>query len=150
MPGIFRVRSTRCCRRVRPAEEIVVVDDCSADASREIVSRYAAKYPSIRLIANEKNIGVIPTLSRGLREARGEYVYFGAADDFVMPGFFATAIKMLKAFPQAGLFFGDAVLVDGNSGRCLGTRPPYGRGSTLVSSVHPKLRGFCGGMTTML
>ena len=112
-----------------------MVDDCSADASREIVSRYAAKYPSIRLIANEKNVGVIPTLSRGLREARGEYIYFGAADDFVMPGFFAAAIKMLKAFPQAGLFFGDAVLVDGHSGRSLGARPP----------VRPRLNsGFIG------
>ena len=107
-----------------PADEIIVVDDCSTDASQEIVSRYETRYPSIRLVANEKNAGVIPTLSRGLSEARGVYIYFGAADDFVMPGFFATAVKMLQAFPQAGLFCGDAVLVDGNSGRPLGARPP--------------------------
>ena len=90
-------------------------------------------HPSIRLVAKDKNIGVIPTLSRGLSEARGQYVYFGAADDFVLPGFFAAAINMLQAHPTAGLFSGDAVLVDGHSGRSLGARPP----------VRPRLRsGF--------
>jgi glycosyltransferase involved in cell wall biosynthesis len=108
----------------RQADEIIVVDDCSADGSRDIISHYAAKHPSIRLLANEKNIGVIPTLSRGLDEARGQFVYFGAADDFVQPGFFADAISMLQAHPQAGLFCGDARLVDGKSGRSLGARPP--------------------------
>ena len=29
-----------------------------------------------------------------------------------------------RTYPQAGLFFGDAVLVDGQSGRSLGARPP--------------------------
>src|SRR5262249_23741770 len=75
-------------------------------------------------VANEKNIGVISTLSRGLSEAHGQYIYFGAADDFVMPGFFAAALRMLQTHPQAGLFFGDAVLIDGHSGRSLGARSP--------------------------
>src|SRR5262245_32569347 len=118
-----------------PADEIIVVDDCSGDASREIVTRYAAKHPSIRLIANEKNLGVIPVLSRGLNEARGQYIYFGAADDFVLPGFFAAAVTMLQAHLPAGLVFGDAVFVDGQGGRPFGARPP----------VRPRLSpGFIG------
>src|SRR5262249_19157082 len=91
---------------------------------REVVTGYAERHPSVRLVTNEKNVGVIPTLSRGLSEARGRYIYFGAADDFVMPGFFAAALRTLQAHPQAGLFFGDAVLVDRHSGRSLGARPP--------------------------
>src|SRR5262249_15687164 len=46
------------------------------------------------------------------------------ADDFVLPGFFAAAISTLQNHPQAGLFFGDASLVDGQSGGSLGVRPP--------------------------
>src|SRR5471030_1152802 len=72
----------------RPADEIIVVDDGATDDSLDIVSRYAEEYPSIRALKNPKNMGVIVTLTRGLQAARGKYVYFGAADDFVMPGFF--------------------------------------------------------------
>ena len=93
-------------------------------AAGTLSQRYAANYPYIRLLPNDKNVGVIPTLSRGLGEARGQFVYFGAADDFVLPGFFEAAISTLQSYPQAGLFFGDASLVDGQSGRSLGVRPP--------------------------
>ena len=65
-----------------------------------------------------------PRLRRGLDDARGGYIYFAAADDWVMPRFFALAIEMLDANPRAGLFCGDAVLVDAETRRCLGVRPP--------------------------
>ena len=106
------------------AKEIVVVDDGSTDDSRDIIDTYAKKYPSVRLIENVKNLGAIDALSRGLNETRGQFVYFAAADDFVMPGFFALAIKMLQTNSSAGIFCGEVLLADGVSGRAMGVRPP--------------------------
>jgi len=55
--------------------------------------------------------------------ARGRYIYFAAADDWVLPGFFDRALARLQANPDLGLFCGEALLVDGLSDRAFAVRP---------------------------
>jgi len=105
-------------------DEIVVVDDASTDDSVAVIEQAAARSREIRLLVNATNCGAIASLKRGLDDARGSYVYFAAADDWVMPRFFAQAVEMLEANPRAGLFCGDAMLIDALSNRALGVRPP--------------------------
>jgi glycosyltransferase involved in cell wall biosynthesis len=106
-----------------PADEIIIIDDASTDDSIAVIERFAAKTPSINVLRNPKNLGVNPTLNRGLQTARGKYLYFAAADDFVLPDFFATALRRLNANPDLGLFCGEAVLVDGRTRRPFAVRP---------------------------
>jgi glycosyltransferase involved in cell wall biosynthesis len=108
----------------RKPDEIVVVDDASTDHSVGVIERAAARAREIRLLVNDANTGAIASLKRGLEDARGCYVYFAAADDWVMPHFFAMALEALEANPKAGLFCGDAMLVDATNDRTLGFRPP--------------------------
>ena len=108
----------------RQADEILVIDDGSIDDSVAVIEKYAAKFPTIRLLRSEKNLGAIRALIRGLNTAQGQYVYFAAADDQVVSGFFAKALDSLTAHPQLGLFCGEAQLLDGKSGRLYGVRPP--------------------------
>ena len=114
----------------RAADEIIVIDDGSTDDSVAVIERIAATAPAIRLLRNPNNVGVIPTLQRGLEAARGTYVYFAASDDWVFPGFFALALRRLEADPDMGLFCGEAMLVDGASNRPFAVRP----------AVRPRLR----------
>jgi glycosyltransferase involved in cell wall biosynthesis len=107
----------------RAADEIIVIDDGSTDDSVAVIERIAATAPAIRLLRNPNNIGVIPTLQRGLESARGKYVYFAASDDWVFPGFFALAMRRLEADPDAGLFCGETMLVDGGRNRPFAVRP---------------------------
>jgi glycosyltransferase involved in cell wall biosynthesis len=107
----------------RVADEIIVIDDGSTDDSVAVIERIAATAPAIRLLRNPGNVGVIPTLQRGLEAARGKYVYFAASDDWVFPGFFALALRRLDAAPDTGLFCGEAMLVDGGSNRPFAVRP---------------------------
>ncbi len=104
-------------------DEIVVIDDASTDDSLTIIKQLAAETPRIRVAANVQNIGVVGTLNIGLAMSREPYVYFAAADDWIMPGFFELAIRMLEAHPHSGLFCGETILIDGTSGCEIGTRP---------------------------
>ena len=66
--------------------EVIVVDDCSTDKSVEIVESYAPKFKGrLRLARTEKNSGGGGYVPRniGLSLARGEYVYFMDADDYI-------------------------------------------------------------------
>ena len=107
----------------RAADEIIVIDDGSTDDSVRVIERFAAGAPSIRVLHNPNNIGVIPTLQRGLQAARGKYIYFAASDDWVLPGFFELALRRLEANPDVGLFCGEAMLVDGRNNRPFAVRP---------------------------
>ena len=86
--------------------EIIVVDDASTDNSLEVINSFAKQHPLIRVYSNERNLGVNLNNNRGLELARGDYVFFAAADDEVKPGFFEKSIRMLRDHPEAGLSSG--------------------------------------------
>jgi len=83
--------------------EVIVVDDASTDNSVEIIERLAQRSPFVRLVRNERNQGGIAAAEQGLALASGEYVYFAAADDRVLPGLFAKSMNLLTQYPTAGL-----------------------------------------------
>jgi len=63
--------------------EIIVVDDCSTDDGLSVVEGYGDT--RIKLIKNEKNMGISYTRTRGLKEAKGEYIALLDSDDIAMP-----------------------------------------------------------------
>ncbi len=81
--------------------EIIVLDDASTDNSLEVIRRFAAQNPIIRLVQNEKNLGVMPNLNKGVELSRGEYVYIASADDEVVPGLFEKSLRLLAQHPEA-------------------------------------------------
>src|SRR5579871_3702368 len=86
-----------------PATEIVFVDDCSTDNSMEVIEDFARRHPTIRVHRNEKNLGVVGACNRGLSLARGQYIYFAAADDEVLPGLFEKSLNLVAKHPEAAL-----------------------------------------------
>ena len=83
--------------------EIVVLDDASTDNSVEVIESFASKHPLLRLVRNERNLGVMHNINKGAELARGEYVFFQAADDEVLPGLFEKSLRLLAQHANAGL-----------------------------------------------
>ena len=61
--------------------EMLIIDDCSKDASRKIINSFAKKEPRIRSFFLNKNIGPAMARNIGLRNARGNYIAFLDSDD---------------------------------------------------------------------
>ncbi len=104
----------------RPADEFIIIDDCSTDESVSVIRGWVERYPSIRFLQNERNLGIHASFQRGIEAATSDFLYGGAADDRVLPGFFEGAMRMAEQYPTTGLICGQFVSVD-PSGRPLWT-----------------------------
>ncbi len=104
------------------AHEIIVVDDGSADNSVEVIEALQRLHPSIRLIRNQANLGIVASVKTALEVATGEYLLFAASDDFVLPGLFGHALAALQAYPEAAFFCASVALLDTHD-RVIGLRP---------------------------
>lgn len=75
--------------------EIVCIDDGSIDHSWMLLEKLAAIDGRMRIIHRE-NAGAAATRNFGIREARGKYIVFIDADDFVERTYLAEAIERME------------------------------------------------------
>ena len=65
--------------------EIIVVDDGTPDNSMQVVERYAAGDNRFRIVAHERNRGLMQARKTGYMMAEGDYVLFCDSDDYLPP-----------------------------------------------------------------
>lgn len=79
-----------------PNYELILVDDGSTDDSPAICDVYKKRYGRVRVM-HQANQGVSTARNHGIEAARGEYISFVDADDWVEPGFlqaFAEEVEL--------------------------------------------------------
>ncbi len=79
--------------------EIIVVDNCSADGSVEMVRE---RFPQVILIANQENSGFGRANNQGAALARGRYLLLLNPDAFVHAGTVDRLVQFMDAQPDAG------------------------------------------------
>jgi glycosyltransferase involved in cell wall biosynthesis len=100
--------------------EIIIVDDFSTDNSREIIEEYVRKYPQLKYLPNEKNLGNCSAFNRAWEISKGEYLIDFATDDILMPERISEQITTFEKLDKSyGIIYTDAELIDDN-GRHLG------------------------------
>ncbi|MEK7546579.1 MAG: glycosyltransferase family 2 protein [Patescibacteria group bacterium] len=81
--------------------EFIIVNDCSADKTEEIVLKYQKKDPRIKYFKNEVNLKIQKTLNRGLKEAKGKYIARIDDDDaWIDPAKLRKQVEFLESNPE--------------------------------------------------
>jgi glycosyltransferase involved in cell wall biosynthesis len=100
------------CQQTLAPDEVIVIDDGSTDDSIDIIEAVAAEFPFVRLLRNDRNQGLLPTVRRALGQASGDYVAWAAADDKLRPSFLERNLATLVQYPGAGVCFSRLAVFD--------------------------------------
>ena len=100
--------------------ELILLDDCSKDSSRELLESYRSHPRVSHVDLSEVQSGnTFQQWRRGLGLAAGEFVWLAESDDYAEPEFLAAAIERLDANPSVGVVYCQSYSCD-EKGRILG------------------------------
>ncbi len=94
--------------------EVICIDDCSTDASADILHEYAERDPRVRVITYSENKSVSQARKDGVAAARGEYIMFLDADDALELDACKKLLTIMEADPVDILHFGTAITNETN------------------------------------
>ena len=101
-----------------PAVSVTVIDNGSDDGTPDVVAKYAASEPSIRVRRNRCNVGPIANIQRAFWLGEADFVMPKSGDDLIAPDYIEQLMGVLLEFPDcamchaAGLVMSDEGLVE--------------------------------------
>jgi glycosyltransferase involved in cell wall biosynthesis len=81
-----------------PGIELLVVDDASTDGTAGVVEALQDQVPGLRLLRSPRNVGLASARNLGLTQARGRYLMFLDADDWLAPGYLRRLLDVAARF----------------------------------------------------
>ena len=99
--------------------EFIIVNDGSTDKSLEIIQSYNDE--RIKIINNEKNIGLVKSLNKALQFVKGEYIARQDADDSSLPNRLKLQLEFLEKHPEVALL-GTGIYVINENGETIERR----------------------------
>lgn len=84
--------------------ELILIDDCSVDNTKEIIKDFEKSYSNIKLIENECNKGANRSRNKGLEIAKGDYVLFFDADDLMTKTCLEIRLQKALKYPKYNMW----------------------------------------------
>lgn len=96
--------------------EIILLDDCSTDNSREVLEHYRSNPHVSHIVLNEQNTrNTFLQWDRGVRLSRGEYLWMAESDDVAEPTFIEVLVRILEQHPEAVVAYSHSMMIDSRS-----------------------------------
>jgi glycosyltransferase involved in cell wall biosynthesis len=111
----FRASIDSILRQTFADFEFLIVDDGSTDETMQILRSYRDE--RIKIVRNEKNIGLTKSLNRGLVLASGEYIARQDADDISLPDRLQKQVAFMETHSGVVLLGTQAKLIDARGRR---------------------------------
>ena len=97
-----RIKSVLC--QTYRDYEVIILDDCSTDSSVEIIERYRNHPKVSQIIINSENSGsTFKQWNKGVKLAKGEYIWFAESDDYAELTFLEELVPVLEQNSNVGI-----------------------------------------------
>lgn len=96
--------------------EIIILDDCSTDNSRQLIDEIVNKldkYINIRKEYNKKNSGsAFKQWKKGFELAKSDYIWIAEADDYCNEKLLTNLVKPIEKDPSIVISYADTAFID--------------------------------------
>ncbi len=96
--------------------EIIILDDCSSDNSRQLIDEIVNKldkYINIRKEYNKKNSGsAFKQWKKGFELAKSDYIWIAEADDYCNEKLLTNLVKPIEQDPSIVISYADTAFID--------------------------------------
>jgi len=82
--------------QTHPIDEIIIVDDCSSDSTREILINYEARFENIKLFFNDVNLGSNGAFKYAMALSNNEFIALCDQDDIWNDNKIETQMNLLS------------------------------------------------------
>jgi len=102
-------------QQTRLPDELIVCDDCSTDATVEIIEKFSQTAPfPVLLHINKENLGSTKNFERAISLCTGNFVFLSDQDDIWLPQKLARIKTEFDRSAKVGMVFSDAEIVNEN------------------------------------
>ncbi len=93
--------------------ELIILDDCSTDNSRDVIKQYRSDPHISHIIFNEQNSGSpFFQWQKGIELAKYDFIWIAESDDYADPSFLETLLPFLMVNENIGVAYTDSNIVD--------------------------------------
>jgi glycosyltransferase involved in cell wall biosynthesis len=97
--------------------EVIILDDCSDDNSKEVIEQYRSHEKVSCIEFNDRNSGSpFHQWNRGVKLSKGSLIWMAESDDYCKLDFLEETVTQMKSYPSAGIVYTQSLEVDEISG----------------------------------